>query len=284
MVVASGNLSRPRRPDWAGDVPGYLEQIDAPDYRNPAALPDGGVLVVGNAQSGCQITEELAEAGREVFLATARIGRLARRYRGRDMTTWILLSGLFDVPRRDMLLPSGRIASRPTLGSVHTISLQSLSAQGAVLLGRLTGFADGRFRIAGDLDENMRFADEASAEVKRQIDAYILAAGIDAPAAEPDPAEVVAPRLPTPRLRSLDPLERGITSVVWCTGFRGDYRWVRLPVLDGEGQPVHEEGLSALPGIYFAGMDFAKTRRSGTIHAIAEEAGRLVGHLAGRLG
>ena len=82
-----------------------------------------------------------------------------------------LLSGLFDVPRRDMLLPSGRIASRPTLGLVHIISLQSLSAQGAVLLGRLTGFADGRFRIAGDLDENMRFADEASAEVKRQIDA-----------------------------------------------------------------------------------------------------------------
>ena len=282
VVIASGSLVRPRRPLWAADVPRDLYQIDASDYRNPGKLADGAVLVVGNAQSGGQIAEELVQAGRVVYLATGRIGRLVRRYRGRDMSYWLLASGLFDVPRKDLLLPSGRIASRPTLGARHTISLQSLSAQGAVLLGRLTGFDNGRFRVADDLEENMRFADEASDRVKRLVDAYILSAGIDAPSAEPDPAEVVTAPLPNPSLRALDPLECGLGSVVWCTGFRGDYGWVKLPVLDRDGQPLHDEGVSRLPGIYFAGLDFASTRRSGTIYAVAEEAPRIAGHLARR--
>ncbi len=119
--------------------------------------------------------------------------------------------------------------------------------------------------------------------MKRQIDEYIARAGIDAPPAEPDPAETVATRLPNPPIRSLDLAVYGITTVIWCTGFQGDFSWVRLTsVLDARGQPVHEEGVSILPGIYFAGLDFATTRKSGTILAVAEEATRLVEHIMGR--
>ena len=280
VVIASGSLNRPRRPAWSGALPPDILQIDACDYRSSTALPPGSILVVGSAQSGGQIAEDLVEAGRHVFLATGRIGRFVRSYRGRHIITWLLKSGLMDVPRSQLIDASGRIAGRPLLGAVHTISLQSLSARGVVLLGRLTG-ADGRhLAVADDLEEHIRFADEASADTKRQIDGYIRRAGIAASAADPDPAETVHSCLPAPPIRALDAAECGITTVIWCTGFDGDFSWVRvLGALDATGQPVHADGAARVPGLYFAGLDFASTRKSGTILAVAEEADRLVRQL-----
>jgi putative flavoprotein involved in K+ transport len=284
VVIASGSLNRPRRLAVARALPSHLLQLDASDYRHPAALPAGAVLVVGSAQCGGQIAEDLAQAGRSVFLATGRVGHMPRRYRGRDIVFWLRNSGLFDVPRKDFLDPSGRIMGRPLLGVGHTVSLQSLSAQGVVLLGRLVAVESGeRLTFAADLEENIRFGDEASAQFKRHIDDYIARAGIDAPAAEADPDEIVAPRLPAPPIRSLDPAERGISAVIWCTGFEGDFGWMRVPgALDARGQPVHEEGVSIQPGLYFAGLDLAVTRKSGTLLSLAEEGPRLVRHLMAR--
>lgn len=283
VIVASGSLNCPVRPIWAAALPPVLRQIDASGYRSAADLPDGAVLVVGSGQSGAQIAEELAEAGRTVFLATSRVGRLPRRYRGRDVMVWLLECGFLDVRREEVIRLAGRIPPRGVLGSVHTISLQALSAQGVVLLGRLTGVEDGgRLSFADDLEANVRFADEASDNIKRHIDEYISRAGIDAPVSEPDPAETVAIRQPNPTIGLLDLSRSRITSVVWCTGFKGDFSWVRLPgALDAAGQPVHEDGVAALPGLYFAGLDFASTRKSGIILAIAEEAPRLVEHIVG---
>jgi putative flavoprotein involved in K+ transport len=283
VIVASGSLNCPVRPSWAASLPPVVRQIDASDYRSAADLPDGAVLVVGSGQSGVQIAEELAQARRTVFLATSRVGRLPRRYRGRDIMVWLLECGFLDVRREEVIRLAGRIPPRGVLGSLHTISLQALSAQGIVLLGRLTGVEDGdRLSIADDLEANARFADEASDNIKRHIDDYISRAGIDAPVSEPDPAETVAMRRPNPAIASLDLSRSGITTVVWCTGFKGDFSWMRLSgALDAAGQPVHEDGVAALPGLYFAGLDFASTRKSGIILAIAEEAPRLVDHIAG---
>ncbi|HEX2135805.1 MAG TPA: NAD(P)/FAD-dependent oxidoreductase [Microvirga sp.] len=283
VVIASGNLNRPRRPPFSAALPPGVLQVDASAYRSPDALPPGAVLVVGSAQTGGQVAEDLARAGRTVFLATCRVGRIPRRYRGRDAMVWMVECGLMDVPRKEFIDPSGRIAPRPLIGAGHTISLQSLSAQGVSLLGRFTGVADGRLTFADDLPDNLRFADETSANLKRQIDDHIARHGLDAPPAEHDPAEVVSPRLPDPPLRSLDPAERGIATAIWCTGFDGDFSWVRLPgALNARGQPVQEDGRTALPGLYFAGLDFASTRRSGTVLAAAEESARLVGHILAR--
>jgi putative flavoprotein involved in K+ transport len=281
VVIASGNLNCPVRPIWATSLPSGLCQIDASDYRSAANLPDGATLVVGGGQSGAQIAEELAEAGRTVFLATSRVGRLSRRYRGRDIMIWLVESGFLDVRREEIIRIAERIPPRGVLGAEHTISLQALSARGVVLLGRFAGVEDeGHLLFADDLEAHVRFADEASANVKRYIDEYISRSGIDAVAAEPDPAETIAAQLPSPTIGSLDAAGSGITTVVWCTGFRGNFSWVSLPgVLDPKGQPIHEDGVAALPGIYFAGLDFASTRKSGTILAVAEEAHRLVEHI-----
>ncbi|TGQ34967.1 MULTISPECIES: NAD(P)/FAD-dependent oxidoreductase [unclassified Mesorhizobium] len=281
VVIATGDQNRQVRPPGSADLPAAVRQIDSSAYRNAAELENGAVLVVGSGQSGGQIAEDLALAGRVVFLATSRNGRWVRRYRGGNILSWLTLSGFLDVPRKELVLPSGKVQARALVGATHTISLQSLSAQGVVLLGRFRGIQNGSLVFGDELDDHMRFADEVSANAKRVIDEYVERAGLDAPPAEDDPAETVEPRLPDPPIRSIDWTASGIRSVVWCTGFTGDFSWVRLPgSLDAAGQPVHADGVGAIPGLFFAGLDFGSTRKSGTIPAIAEEAARLVERLA----
>ena len=284
VIVASGNLNCAARPISSDALSPEIFQIDAAGYRSAADLPGGAVLVVGSGQSGAQIGEELADAGRKVFLATSRVGRLPRRYRGRDVMIWLDESGFLDVRREEVIRLAGRIPPRGVLGSEHTISLQALGARGIVLLGRLIGIGgDGNLTFADDVEANVRFGNESSDSAKRYIDDYIGRAGIDAPVSEPDPAEAVEWRHPDPAIASLELLRSNITSVVWCTGFKGDFSYVKTPgVLDAAGQPVHMDGVSVLPGLYFAGLDFASTRKSGIILAIAEEAPRLVEHIARR--
>jgi putative flavoprotein involved in K+ transport len=277
VVVATGNQNVPKRPDLAKELPNWVNQLDASAYRNAADLDPGAVLVVGSAQSGGQIAEDLALAGRRVFLATSRTGRLVRRYRGGDHFVWLAESGFLDVPRRMLIRPDGRLPARGLQGATYTISLQSLSARGVVLLGTLSAVSQGGLQFADNLVDHIQFADEASNTVKRYIDDYIERAGLPAPPAEDDPAETIVPRLPNPPILSLDWRESGIKTVVWCTGFRGDFGWVQIPnALDKDGQPLHDEGVGACPGLFFAGLDFAFTRKSGTIPAIAPEAAALV--------
>ena len=283
VVIASGSLNRARRPDLARALPPDLLQIDTSAYRNSDALPAGAVLVIGSAASGGQIAEDLAIAGRVVFLSTGRTGRKPRRYRGRDVVFWERESGVYDIPRKDFIGPDGRLPVRPLVGARHTISLQSLSAQGVVLLGRFTGVSNGRLTFADDVCENIRIGDEAAAKTRRHIDDHIARHGFDAPPATDDLAETVAPRLANPPILSLDPSEHHLTTVIWCTGFEGDYSFVQVPgVLNARGQPLEQEGLTEAPGLYFAAVDFSSTRKSGLIAGIAEEAQRLVDHIVAR--
>jgi putative flavoprotein involved in K+ transport len=282
VVVATGNQNVPKRPGLAKELPDWVHQLDASAYRNADGLDAGAVLVVGSAQSGGQIAEDLALAGRRVFLATSQTGRLTRRYRGGDTFLWLVESGFLDVPRRLLIRPDGRLPARGLQGAMHTISLQSLSAGGVVLLGTLSAVSESGLQFADNLVDHIQFADTASNTVKRYIDDYIERAGLPAPPAEDDPAETIIPRLPNPPILSLDWRESGIKTIVWCTGFQGDFGWVQIPdALDKAGQPLHEEGVGACPGLYFAGLDFAFTRKSGTIPGIASEAAALVNRLVG---
>lgn len=284
VVAATGSLNCPRRPAEAAAMPADLLQIDAAEYRNPAELPSGAVLVVGSAQSGAQIADELAAAGRPVFLATGATGRLPRRYRGRDISVWLELAGLYDVPRHEFVGSDGRVVGRPTLGALRTISLQSLSVAGVTLLGRFTGVTGGRLRFGDDLAKHIRLGDESSAATKLKIDAYIERADLGAPSADPDPAEVVASRLPDPPITELDPAATALAAVVWCTGLRGDFGWISVSgALDANGEPIHDKCVSPIPGLCFAGLDLAVTRRSGIVPGVTEEAPRLARGMAAHI-
>lgn len=279
VVVATSTQSVPIRPPVAGDVPEFLDQIDSSSFRNGDSLKDGAILVVGSGQSGGQIADDLVRSGRKVFLSTSRVGRLPRNYRGRHVMRWLISSGFLDVPRAE-LLRNGPIPARALVGARETISLQSLSAQGVVLLGRLTG-SDGRaLFFSDDVENNLEHADNVAAAVRREIDGYIARAGIDAPEAVPDPMESIPAQIPSPAIRSLDPQATGISTIVWCTGFRGDFGWISiLELLDDAGQPAQEAGFARVPGIYFPGLPFSLSRRSGTLMAIAEEAERIAGDI-----
>ena len=286
VVVASGIMTKPKVPPVAAALPGEIRQLHAATYRNPDALPEGSVVVVGSGQSGCQIAEELNQAGRQVYLCTSKVGRLPRRHRGRDTLLWLRDSGFMDVARTDLFDPAICSAAQAQVSGVgpqgHTLSLQKLSRDGVTLLGRLLEVDGNALVLGDDLADHIRFADAKSAEFKREIDAYIARYGIPAPPAEDDPADRPWSDAVDAPLR-LDLAAAGVGSVIWCTGFTGDFSWIRLPVLDALGQPRHTRGVSPVPGLYFVGFPWLHKRKSGVICGIEEDAGYIARRIADRL-
>jgi putative flavoprotein involved in K+ transport len=196
---------------------------------------------------------------------------------------WLVAAGAFDQSRAE-LLAAGPIATRPLTGSRATISLQSLSAEGVVLLGRLTSCQDGVLVFSDTVADHMRYADEFAAQLRQRIEDYIARTGITAETPQPDPAEIIGPRLPDPPILSLDHFAAGITTVIWCTGVRGDFSWTEVPgLLAEDGQPLQDGCLAMVPGIYLPGTPFSVTRLSGTIHVVTEEANRIAADVISRL-
>ena len=243
------------------------------------------MLVVGGGQSGVQIAEDLLGAGREVFVATSAVGRLPRRYRGRDSFAWLADDGFFDEPReRAMPGPSPQISGA---ARGHTLSYQHLRRLGAVLLGGVSDVAGERVAFHDDLARNIAFADAASAAFRSRIDAHIARTGAAAPDPVPDQADEPWPRRALPSsARRLHLGRAGIRTVIWATGFGPATSYVRAPVLGAGGRVVHRDGATALPGLFVVGHSWLRTRRSGTIHGVVADAphvaGLVSGHLAGR--
>lgn len=275
VVVATGNLNVPKRPKVAKWFPATVSQIDGTAYRSASALPPGAVLVIGCGNTGGQIAEELVQEGRRVFLSTGRNGRVPRTYRGRDIFLWLTDNGRMAKPRTTE-------SGRGLIGATHTISLQSLSAQGVVLLGRLKECSpEGCLFFDDTLTDSIAYGDEMSAMLRQEIDAYIDLETIDADKAVPDPAETATARLPDPSILELDLSDQGITTVIWAVGLRGDFSWLKVPgALDERGDPV-EEGCLSVPGLYFAGLDSLASLRAGTVLAAADDATRIAEHIAG---
>lgn len=283
VVVASGSMSRPRLPEIARGLPADINSLTAGAYRNAAALPEGTVVVVGAGQSGCQVAGDLLAAGRRVYLCASRVGRIPRRYRGREILAWWRDMGFLE-DRTDALDdPNVVFAAQPQVSGVdggRTVSLQSLARDGATLLGRALAVDGSVLQLGTDLRDCIAFADEKSRACKAAIDAYIEREGIAAPAPGPDPGEPALPDLGGSDLRtSLDLREAGVTSVVWCTGFDADWRWLKVDVFDDQGRPRHRDGITASPGLYFLGFPWLSKRKSGILYGVGEDAARIANHV-----
>ena len=288
VVVASGVQRVPKVPTIARSLPDGVRGIHAAAYRRPDDLPTGAVLVVGSAQSGVQIVEDLLDAGRTVYLCTSAVGRLRRRTRGRDTFEWLIDAPFFTTPVDSLPDPAVRFARQPTISGVgrfgHTVSLQSLAERGVILLGRPTAIEGDRVLLDDTVGANIAFGDRKSAETTQAIEDDIRGSGGDAHPLEPDPAD--APHPDPMSVRSpaeLDLGRSGIGSVVWATGFGGDLGYLRVPVLDEEAQPIHTRGVSTVPGIYFLGFPWLWTRKSGIIVGIDEDAAFLADRVSERL-
>ena len=270
VVHSTGAYHRPHRPAAAAGLPPDLLQIDVRDYRNPGELPAGRVLVVGSGQSGCQIAEELHQAGRDVILACGRAGWLPRRIGEHDVVWWLLNAGDLDDKVESLADPSARLAANVQASGHdggHDLHYRTLQAMGVTLAGRLAGVDDGHVRLAPDLGDSVAWGDDRHTQVMggfRKLAAKRDMPWTDFPA--PGPIDTRTPeRVPAAELGA----------VIFAGGFRPDYgSWVELPgAFDELGFPVHDEGSSTVvPGLHFVGVHFLRKRKSSLFIGVGEDA------------
>ena len=263
MVVATGGENVPRTPALAGKLPADVEQVHAAAYRRPEQLPTGAVLVVGSAQPGYQLTEELLAAGRRVFFATSRVGRAPARHRGRETIEWLVESGFFDQRPHELPDPSVIHAPQPLLApGGRSASLQNLARRGTVLTGRLVAVDGHRLRFDDSAPANIAAADAFAVRIRGLLDEFIRRTGRTAPEPEPDDADRPVDIDPP---RNLDLRAAGVDSVIWCTGYSGDFSWLHPELLDGAGRPLCRSAAGALPGLWYIGLRWLTRRSSGQL-------------------
>ena len=279
VVVATGAYQRPHRPAAAADLPDGLYRLDADEYRNERGLPEGAVLVVGSGQTGCQLAEELCEAGREVFLSCGRAPWLPRRFGGRDLIWWAVETGFMDVPVEALPNPGARLAANVLAtgrGGGHDLHLRTLHAAGVTLLGHFAGVDGGRARFAPDLAESVAWGDDRYCEFRNLVAGVVRDRGL--PDVQlPDPPPFDGDAAP----ESVELARLG--AVVFTGGFRPDYgRWVDVPgAFDDLGFPLHVDGESvAAPGLFFVGVHFLRKRKSSIFYGVGEDAALVAAAIA----
>jgi putative flavoprotein involved in K+ transport len=283
VVVATGDQNVPRVPALARLLPERVAQYHTADYRGPAQLPAGAVLVVGSAQSGGQIAEDLLiSSGRRVVLATSAAGRLAWRYRGGDTIEWLVQAGFFDQRPCDLPDPSVMRAAQPIVASGgRSLSLQALARAGATLVGRPVAVDGERLTFDDGVPANIAAGDAFAARARAMIDDLIRRRGLDAPPYEPDDTEGPVD-LDPPQV--LDLRDQDVGSVVWCTGFTGDFCFLDPGLVDAGGQPRHQDTAGAAPGVWYVGLKWLVRRSSGILLGFPRDAAAVAAAVAAHLG
>jgi putative flavoprotein involved in K+ transport len=280
VVIATGLYQSPNIPAFATTLPAGIMQIHSMVYKNPATLPAGAVLVVGTGQSGAQIAEELYQSGRKVYLSIGSAGRVPRRYHGRDINDWFTRMGMFDTTVTELKSPRAKFAPHPQISGKNggeSLNLHEFARDGVVLLGHVRDAKAGRLIIAPDMKETLAKVDQFELDSLKLVDDYLARTGLSAP------SEVI------PQLRdgyeqeereTLELETEGIKTVIWATGYKFDFSLVKLPVVDGDGYPIQKRGVSEYDGLYFLGMPWLHSRKSGILFGVGEDAAYLAAQIA----
>lgn len=299
VVVAAGGATTPVLPAVREALPDGIEHRapggvtpDLPGYRNPAELPEGGVLVVGPSASGIQIAHEVQASGRPVTLAVGEHVRMPRTYRGHDVLWWMDATGLFD-DRYDQIPDLTRARALPSMqliGSPErtTIDLNTLSRAGVQLVGRLVGVQDGIAQLSGSLPNVCMLADLKLKRLLKAFDEWAATAGAEQTAGLPAGEPVEPTVVPSPTRQELDLRSGEIATVIWATGLRPDFGFLAglgdAPVFDRKGRVRHDGGVvTACPGLYVIGLPFLRRRKSTLIDGAAQDAADVVEHLTDHL-
>lgn len=278
VVVATGPFQRPIIPAVVPAETGIV-QLHSSAYRNPGQLPDGAVLVVGAGSSGAQIAEELHRAGKIVYLSVGPHDRPPRAYRGKDFVWWLGALGKWDAKAIEPGMEHVTIAVSGAHGG-HTVDFRVLAERGVRLVGRVQRYRDGVLEIAGDLAQNVARGDANYLSVLDEADAHIARNKLDFPE-EPEARKLGVFHLSEDSaIRSLNLAEVGITSVIWATGFALDFTWMKTGEFDGKGRPLHERGVSTVPGLYFLGLAWLSRRASPFIWGVWHDADYLASKIA----
>lgn len=280
VVLATGACNIPDVPAVVASLPPGIVPLTPMQYRNPRQLPEGGVLVVGASATGTQIAAEIQRSGRPVILAVGEHIRAPRLYRGRDIQWWMDAAGVLDerYDAMDDIDRARRVPSLQLTGSPEraTLDLNALTAMGVRLAGRLAGISNGTAQFSGALRNLCALSDLKMNRLLDAIDAWAAANGVDGTVEPPHRFAPTAVEDSPPLTLDL----ARIRTVIWATGFRPDYSWLHVPVLDRKGRIRHDGGVVASPGLYVMGLQFLRRRKSALIDGAGDDARDLSGHLA----
>lgn len=283
VVIATGHCARAAVPAFAAELAGDLDQLVPTRYRNPQQLRDGGVLVVGASATGLQLAAEIARTGRAVILAAGSHIRLPRRYRGRDIMGWLDKMGVLAETAGQVpdIQASRRQPSLQLIGSEENGSLDLQVAQelGVRIVGRMTGATGHQAYFSDDLADSIGHAERKMHGMLDRIDAHIarLRVGRTFPA-EPRPRAVAVPVAPL----AMNLRTNGVDTVIWATGYRREYPWLQIPVLDAKGEIIQRGGVTARPGLYVLGLHFMRRRNSAFLDGVGADAADLANHIVQR--
>ncbi|HUQ52513.1 MAG TPA: NAD(P)-binding domain-containing protein [Gammaproteobacteria bacterium] len=285
VVLAHGAHGVPNVPELAARLPRSVRTLTANEYRSPAMLDFGRVLVVGGSATGLQLADEIRRSGRPVTLAVGEHIRMPRLYRGRDVQWWLDAAGVLDERHDEVddLVRARRVPSPQLLGSPErrTLDLNALREQGVELVGRLAGTDGSRLLFSGSLTNECAMADLKLARLLERFDDWAAERRIgDAVGA---PERFAPTRVATSPRGMLDLAKEPIATIIWATGFRPDYSWLHVPVLDARGRLRHEGGVVAAPGLYTLGLNFMRRRKSSYMHGAEADARDLSAHLLAHL-
>ena len=281
LVIASGACNSAAVPGLSAELPRSMVSMTPMDYRNPGQLPDGGVMVVGASATGVQLAREIRASGRDVILSAGEHVRLPRVYRGRDIKWWMDAIGAMDTryDEVDDLDRARRLPSLQLIGTPEreTIDLNSLRKLGVEIVGRLVGFRAGKVQFSGSLANQCALADLKMNRLLSSIDAWVSATGQDSQFDAPCRYE---PTNLGPQTRlSMDLGDGSVKTVIWATGYRPEYSWLNVPVLDRKGRIRHDGGVVQAPGLYVMGLPFMRRRKSSFIDGAGDDAADLAAHL-----
>ena len=278
IVAATGAFQHPVVPPIVpDDAP--VQQLHSFAYKNPGQLPEGAVMVVGAGSSGAQIADELNRAGRKVFLSVGPHDRPPRRYRGRDFVWWLGVLGLWDLAAPAPGTEHVTIAVSGAYGG-RTMDFRRLGGEGVVLVGRTAGYANGALHFADDLRANIDAGDANHRNLLDMADAYVARNGIDLPEEPeartpyPDPDCLVSLR------STLDLAREGVAAIIWATGFRQDFNWLKVDTFDAKGAPKHQRGVAAAPDVYFLGLPWQSRRGSSFLWGVWHDARHIADQIA----
>jgi putative flavoprotein involved in K+ transport len=283
VVIATGYCDRPNSPAMAAALERSVAQVVPSRYHRPEWLRDGGVLVVGASATGIQLAAEIARSGRSVTVAVGRHTRLPRNYRGRDILDWFDAAGvLTETVEQAWDVRASR--GQPSLQLVgshdhRSLDLATLQDAGVRLVGRLVGAYNRRVYLADDLAASIGRAEMKMTEQLDRVDRFVAQRGIQTAHAPDRPAPIPAPASPA----VIDLGTEGIRTVVWATGYRREYPWLRVPILDARGEIVHNGGITPQAGMYAMGLNFMRRRNSSFLDGVGTDAVELADHIANRM-
>lgn len=278
IVAATGAFQHPVIPPIVPETAG-IHQIHSFHYKNPAQLPEGAVMVVGAGSSGAQIADELNRAGRKVFLSVGPHDRPPRRYRGRDFVWWLGVLGLWDIAAPKPGTEHVTIAVSGAYGG-RTMDFRRLGGEGITLTGLTQGYKDGVLSFAEDLQANVAAGEENYTGLLDMADAYVIRTGLDLPEepearqAFPDPDSLTNP------LKGINLAEECVTTIIWATGFRQDFNWLKVDAFNERGAPIHTRGISVEPDVYFLGLPWQSRRGSSFLWGVWHDAKHIADQIA----